>query len=217
MFVDDYNIINIIPYHSTPSLVLIKYVDLSFLLFIAANKYLKKLFDCTFVITPKCILWFVVMFIFWLYFLFFFYYFCSIHFGSAFWLTNKFHFLTCVFWCALFSVCHLTNDGWREHIVLWKWFARSGEIGYQWRIWGNYFSWQSLSCQLRIAWTMLLKLNIFNVLYVVEYKAIPIWLNHLCFFLPLSIDSSTTLSIPVHWLTISPTTHLHLDSSNLNI
>ena len=217
MFVDDYNIINIIPYHSTPSLVLIKYVDLSFLLFIAANKYLKKLFDCTFVITPKCILWFVVMFIFWLYFLFFFYYFCSIHFGSAFWLTNKFHFLTCVFWCALFSVCHLTNDGWREHIVLWKWFARSGEIGYQWRIWGNYFSWQSLSWQLRIAWTMLLKLNIFNVLYVVEYKAIPIWLNHLCFFLPLSIDSSTTLSIPVHWLTISPTTHLHLDSSNLNI
>ena len=46
-------------------------------------------------------------------------------------------------------------DGWRERIVLWKWFARSGEIGYQWRIWRNYFSWQSLSCLLRIAWTML--------------------------------------------------------------
>ena len=61
MFADDYNIINIIPYHSAPSLVLIEYIDLSFLLFIAANKYLKKLFDCTFVITPKCILWFVVI------------------------------------------------------------------------------------------------------------------------------------------------------------
>ena len=51
MFVDDY-IINIIPYHSAPSLVLIKDIDLSFLLFIAANKYLKKLFalsDCIFV------------------------------------------------------------------------------------------------------------------------------------------------------------------------
>ena len=56
MFVDDYNIINIIPYHSAPSLVLIKYIDLSFLLFIAANKYLKKLFNSTFVITPRCIL-----------------------------------------------------------------------------------------------------------------------------------------------------------------
>ena len=88
----------------------------------------------------------MVIFIYWLYFFFFFflYYFYSIHFGSAFWLTNKFHFLTCVNWFALCSVCHLTVDGWRERIVLWKWFARSGEIGYQWRIWGNYFSWQSL-------------------------------------------------------------------------
>ena len=50
MFADD--IINIIPYHSAPSLVLIKYIDLSFPLFKAANKYLKKLFqlsDCIFV------------------------------------------------------------------------------------------------------------------------------------------------------------------------
>ena len=71
MFVDDHNIINII--HSAPSVVLIKYIDLSFLLFIAANKYLKKLFNSTFVITPRCILWFVVIFMFWLYSLFFFY------------------------------------------------------------------------------------------------------------------------------------------------
>ena len=55
MFVDDC-IINIIPYHSVPSLVLIRYTDLSFLLFIAANKYFKKLFGCTFAITPKGIL-----------------------------------------------------------------------------------------------------------------------------------------------------------------
>ena len=135
----DHNIINIIPYHCAPSLVLIKYIDLPFLLFIAANKYLKKLFDYTFVITPKCIFWFVVIFVFWLYFLFFFYCFYSIDFGSAFWLTNKFHSLTYVIWCTLCSVCYLTVDGWRQHIVLWKWFARSGKIGYQWRIWGNYF------------------------------------------------------------------------------
>ena len=31
-FVDDYNIINIIPYHSAPSLVIVKYIDLFFLL-----------------------------------------------------------------------------------------------------------------------------------------------------------------------------------------
>ena len=42
MFVDHYNIINIIPYQSGPSLVFIKYNDLSFLLFIAANKYFKN-------------------------------------------------------------------------------------------------------------------------------------------------------------------------------
>ena len=188
MFVDDYNIINTIPYCSGPHLVLTKYTDLSFLLFIARNKYLKKLFDCTFVITPKCILWFVVIFIFWLYFLFFFYYFYSSHFGSALWLTNKFHFLTCVIWCTLCSVYHITVDGWREHIVLWKWFARSSEIGYQRRIWGNYFSWQSLSCLLRIAWTMLMKLNICNVLHVVEYKTIPICHNQSCFFNSIDRD-----------------------------
>ena len=102
--------VNIIPYHSAPSLVLIKYIDLSFLLFVAANKYVKKLFDLTFVITPKFMLWFVVIFMFWLYFLFFFYYFYSIHIGNAFWLTNKFHFLTCVVWCALCSVCDPTVD-----------------------------------------------------------------------------------------------------------
>ena len=155
---------------------------MSFPLFIAANKYFKKLFDYTFVITPKCILWFVVIFIFWLYFFFFFYCFYSIDFGSAFWLTNKFHSLIYVIWCTLCSVCHLTVDGWRQRIVLWKWFARRGKIGYQWIIWGNYFSWQALSCLLRIAWIMLMKLNICNVLYVVKYKTIPFWHNHLCFF-----------------------------------
>ena len=56
MFVDDYNVLNIIPYHSASNLVLTKYIDLSFLFLVAANKYLKKLLDCTFVITPKCIL-----------------------------------------------------------------------------------------------------------------------------------------------------------------
>ena len=111
MFVDDC-IINIIPYHSVPSLVLIRYTDLSFLLFIAANKYFKKLFGCTFAITPKGILWFVVIFIFWLYFLFFFYYFYSIMFGSVFWLTNKFHFLTCDLVHIMFSVP--PNSKWVE-------------------------------------------------------------------------------------------------------
>ena len=115
-------------------------------------------------------------------YIFFCNYYYSIHFGSTFWLTNKFHFLTGVIWYALCSVCQLTVDGWREHIVLWKWFTRNGEISYQWNIWGNYFSWQSLSCLWRIAWTMPMKLNICNVFCVVEYKTIPIWHNHLCFF-----------------------------------
>ena len=42
MFVDDYNVLNIIPYHSASSLVLTKYIDLSFLFLVAANKVSQK-------------------------------------------------------------------------------------------------------------------------------------------------------------------------------